>query len=322
MRGVQGRLWADVELLVARDLPGELALGDVLGRGVLPPGRDGDPLSTWLPRIRPVLVALAARASGASAVDPEAQYAAEVLHLALVVHDVALGQRGGRRRRVAKRVLRRSVSVLAGSHITLRALELARHASSPAVLGEVVDTLREIADGQEVADQLRRGALPSREDWREHADGHIAAVFSFCCRAGAHLGAADLGTITSLGRYGRHVGRLWHAAEDVLALEGDEGPSHLVNRALSGRPVLPVIAATEVLPAFGDRWRRFVRAPDEVAAGDLLGEVIELGALGASREVMARESWSARRALAGVAPSDYRAALDQLAADLGRARAA
>jgi len=38
--------------------------------------------------VRPVLVALAARAAGATEVDGETQYVAELLHLALMVHDL------------------------------------------------------------------------------------------------------------------------------------------------------------------------------------------------------------------------------------------
>lgn len=312
--------WEAVQGLVAKDLPRESTLVDVLGRGISAADLADDPLA--LPRIRPVLVALAARAAGASAVDPEAQYAAELLNLAVRLHDVALGQSGGRRRRVAKRVIKRSVGAIAGSHMTLRALELARHASSPALLGEVVDTMRELADGQAVSEDVRAGAVPTREDWREHADGHVAAVFSFCCRAGAHLGAADLPTILALGRYGRHIGRIWHAAEDVAALRSPEGPTHLVNRALAGSPVLPVIVAAESRPELGARWQRLARSPDEAEAARVLGEVIELGAIAGAREVMMRESWNARRALGVVAPSDYRAALDDLAVGLARAEAA
>ena len=72
-------------------------------------------------RVRPMLVALSARAAGAAAVDPELQHAAELLHLALTVHDVTLGQPGGRRRRVARRLLKR----FGGSH-TIWPLPLCR----------------------------------------------------------------------------------------------------------------------------------------------------------------------------------------------------
>lgn len=313
---------ASVLELVAHDLPGDDELLDLLGsRPDRAEGREPAPASTGevrLPRIRPVLVALAARAAGAARVDSEAQHAAELLHLALVVHDVALGQRGGRRRRVARKVLTR----IGTNQVTLRALELARHASSPELLGEVVDTLREIADAQALSQELRGGQLPTREEWREHADGHLGAVFSFCCRAGGHLGHGGVPTLTALGRYGRHMGRLWHAAEDVAAMSGGEGGAHLVTRALAGRPVLPVIGAAERDPAIARQWASLLVDPRPEVAADLALRVVHAGGIPRSRAVMAKESWSARRALQAIPPSPYRRGMEQIAAGIVRPEAA
>lgn len=307
---------ADLDLvrdLVRDDLPADADLVDLLGTDwerELPLGARPD-----LPRIRPILVALAARAAGASsAIEGEPLYAAELLHLALVVHDLALGKQGGRRRRVARRVVRRSVSWLGGNHLTLRALELCRH-SSPEILGELVDTLREISDGQSLARELQQGRPPSAQDWREHADAQTGALFAFCCRVGGHLARAEAPVVTALGRYGRHVGRLWHVAEDLAVLEHGEGAAHLIARAGAGRPVLVVIAAAERDPRVAVAWARLVSDPVDADAAALLARVRELGR-GPAREVMARESWAARRALRTLPESRYRATMERLAARL------
>ena len=281
---------------------------------------EDDPISRRanMPRIRPILVALAARAAGAEVVDEETLYAAELLHLAIGVHDFAFGRQGGRRRRVARRVVKRSVGWLSGNHLTLRALELTRH-GSPEVLGELVDTLREFSDGQELTRRLQLGEVPTRDDWEEHADLLTGALFAFCCRAGGLVAGADPRTLSALGRFGRHLGRLWHAAEDVSVIEHGDAGAHLWARALAGRPVLAVIEASEVDPGIGVAWSALVLDPQAEAADALHARIVQAGGLARTREIIVRESWSARRALRGLPESRYRSALDRFAADLARA---
>src|SRR4029079_12427355 len=100
---------------------------------------------------------------------------------------------------------------------------------------------------------------------------------AFCCRSGGHLGSGDRSTLTALGRYGRHMGRLWHVAEDVAALEvGGEGAAdHLVARALAGRPVLPVIVSPD--PAVLAHWSALVANPHPDVAGRALEGVSRSG---------------------------------------------
>jgi len=281
---------------------------------------EDDPISRRanMPRVRPILVALAARAAGADSVDDETLYAAELLHLALGVHDFAFGRQGGRRRRVARRVVKRSVGWLSGNHLTLRALELTRH-GSPGVMGELVDTLREFSDGQELSRALQQGVIPTREDWEEHADLLTGALFAFCCRSGGLVAGADPRILSALGRFGRHLGRLWHAAEDVSVIEHGDAGAHLWARALAGRPVLAVIESEAMDPGIGQAWAELVLSPQAEAADAIHQRVLRAGGLSRTREIIVRESWSARRALRILPDSRYRTALDRFAADLAKA---
>jgi len=296
--------------VVAEDLPDDASLRDLLGGRV--DGYDPSADREALPRIRPILVALAARAAGAERVDGEAMYAAELLHLALHLHDAALGRRGGRRRWVARKVVKRGVSWMGGNHLTLRALELGREVR-PEVLGEVMDTLRSFADGQDLLRALADGQRPSRDDWLEHADAHTGALFSFCCRTGAYLAGAERPVLRALGRYGRHLGRVWHIAEDLSELTREQAGSHLLARAVAARPVLMVIVAAEFDPTIAERWAALVDAPDSEAAEALVPALLATPAMSRCREVMLRESWSARQALEPLEQTRYRKALDRFA---------
>jgi geranylgeranyl pyrophosphate synthase len=307
-----GRAAGELRELVGDELAGEDALRLLIGRGHAEDLRElfeGERL-----RIRPLLVTLSARAAGAASVGPELQHAAEVLHLALTLHDVTLGQPGGRRRRVARRVLKR----VGRSHLTVRALELARHASAPDALGEVVDTLRSFSDGEALAAGIRdSGLVPGTREVEEHADTYHGALLAFCCRVGGHAAGADPVVVGTLGRYGRHVGRLWTHADDLVHLGSDDAAEHLAERAAAGRPVHAVAHAATVDPRVAAAWMRLVR--EGQGADELVQRVRAAGGGSATREVMARASWTARQALRSMPESPYREGLDVLAAGLARA---
>lgn len=301
---------AGMRNLVAEDLVGDEAVASVAGPDV-------DVRRTEIPRIRPILVALAARATGAHAVNQEAQHAAEMLHLALRVHDLALGREGGRRRRMARRLVKRSVGWLAGNHLTLRALELSRTTDHPGVLEELVDTLRSFADAQALSRDLV-GKRPALVDWLDHADQHTGALFAFCCRVGGHLGGAQMRQVAALGRYGRHLGRQWHIAEDICAFDQGHAAQHVLSRASSGRPALPLISALEQTEGIVNDWHELARRPT-LDAAERVARAVSKGGLAASREALLRESWLARQSLKSLPETPYRSAMDRFAGAIAKA---
>jgi len=320
-----GKELREVRDLVADDLVDEAGLRDLMGRMEQLDLEDApSPFegmaseaghSTEIPRIRPILVALAARAAGAPEVDGQAQVVAELLHLALGAHDLALGRPRSLRRRVARKVIRRSVSWVAGNHLTLRALELSRH-GGPELLEELVETLRAFSDAQALASTLV-GSVPDEDDWLEHADVHVGALFSFCCRVGGILARAPLAQRSALGRFGRHMGRLWHVAEDVAQLEHGDAATYLLHRAATGRPALPIVHLLQRHPEHRDAWLALAVEPDRALAAELVDAVRAAG-LHASREVMLQESWRARRALQGLPTSRYRRSMERLASGVAK----
>lgn len=310
---------------ISSDLPSVGELSHLLGGEGAPADLEAEGLvgtaSGRVPRLRTLLVTLAARAAGAGSVDSELQHAAEMLHMGLLLHDLALGRAEGHRRRVARRLVRRSTDWLGANHLSLRALELVRHLPSPEIMGDAVDTLREFSAGQVLSREVQDGLNPTRATWQEHADTHTGALFSFCCRAGGRLGTPDPAVVSGLGRYGRHVGRECHVAQDVWYLTED-GVDHLVQRALVGRPVLPVVLAAEESEAVRSAWSELVLQPEPEQAEPLVELLAQTDALSRAREVMAKESWAAQRALRSVPESPYRTALERLAEALARPAAA
>jgi len=270
-----------------------------------------------VPRIRPVLVHLAARAAGAEkfAATDEVVMAAEFLGLAVRVHDVALGRQDGRRRRAARRVLGGAAHWLGGNHLTLRALELSRHAPTPDVLTDLVGVLREIADANAMLDALPTldGATPA--DCHHLAEGVTGSVVAFCARSGGHLAEADRRVISALGRYGRNVGAALHVAEDIAALSSPQAESQR-NLLLRAKPALPIAHALQRDHALGDALIDLREHGDIRLATQITDRIEELGGLDAANEAVIRYAWSARRALGAVPNNTHRESLDRLAHNL------
>lgn len=298
---------------------GDLIRGGAPSMGLQPERSAGSDI----PRIRPLLVFLsveAARSRGSQ--DPNVPRAedlaltAELLHLAVVVHDAALGKQGGRRRRAARRILGGTVGWLGGHHLTLRALELAR-LEGPEVLGELLDAMRDASEAHALAESLQ-GRTASTDEALSHAEHHTGVVFSFACRAGARLAGAERPIVSGLGRYGRHAGIAWHLAEDLALLDGgaldDAGASLIADRAETGRPMLPVSIAASADPEVARLWQDLAgqEEPDMDLAQALVGRVHASGAVEVGRRQVLQTSWSARRALQALPPSPHRDALDLL----------
>lgn len=289
----------------------------MLGHGVATGGVSPEShIAPGVPRVRPVLVILASRAAGAEAHADEAAFSAELLHRAVTVHDAALGRQDGRRRRIARRLLGGAAHWLGGHHLGLRALEVAR-TGRPELLGEVLDTMREITEGHTLAEELR-GRDPNRRDWKEYSETHIGAVYAFSCRSGGHLAGAPREVSSALGRYGRHMGIAWHALEDqwLLSIDPSELPHQLAIRTASGRPVLPLIVALERDHRADALLDRVLAEGDEEAARTLQEILVESGGLYATRKLMVEECMTARRALKVLRPGPHRDALDRLAHSL------
>jgi geranylgeranyl pyrophosphate synthase len=308
----------------------DAALQDLAGGDGAP--EDFDPhiyLAPGIPRVRPVLVLLSERAARAHVkgealeesenVTADVAVAAELLHLAILVHDRALGLPGGRRRRAARRLLG-AVGWLGANHLTLRALELSRHAPTPELVGDVLETLREIAEGHALSQSIEnRVASPTEVE--ELAAGYTGAVFDFACRSGARIAGGDRSVVGGLGRYGRHAGVAWHLADDLSVMETDE--TNLVDaieeRLNKRSPNYAVSLGAVRDERIRDLWMEFRNGPiDAERASELRRRIVDAGVLIEGRRHLAEQSWRARRALHGLAPSPDRDALDRLAANIAK----
>lgn len=197
-------------------------------------------------RVRPLSVLLAGRCFGRSGPAFEQMAAVvELVHSATLLHDDVVDE-GMERRGVptARRLFGNGVSVLAGDLLLVNALERTQK-FAPALLSDLVTTLRRLVDGEII--QLRgRTELDLSEAtyYRILAD-KTASLFSFATRAGAILGGATEEQSQALSDFGESLGIAFQLVDDVIDYAGEETGKALFADLVEGKLTLPLVLAIE-----------------------------------------------------------------------------
>ena len=313
-----------------RDFLGRLdrTLEDLAGGEGAPPGFEPQHLiHPEFSRIRPFLVYCAARTvmvdtkdNSHLVQDDETEHvamAAELLHLAVLLHDAALGRQGGRRRRAARRIIGGAMDMLGANHLTLRALELARLSPKPEIIGDLLEAMREITESHVLA-QRQAEDFPAPHQTLTIAEGRNGSIFSFSCRSGARLGGGSRQQINALGRYGRHTGIAWHMAEDMAIVDASERElaEILAERAQNNHVGYIVSLAVEQNPSLLAAWKSLGQSGDSEEALVFAEAVKNTGAVQRGRQRLVNETWAAQRALQALPDNTHRAQLHRIVHDL------
>lgn len=205
-----------------------------------------------IPRIRPVLILLSAHATKKKQVSEQDLehliLTIELLWAAVLVHDLTLGKSGGRRRRVARRLIGGAVGWIGGNSLNIRSMELAQQVSSSFILSELIQVMRDVSESRKDI----RGNLTcffSVQEVSEHFEQHMGAIFSFACRAGCHIAGGNDRDVTLLGRYGLHLGIAWQLQEELQYIKHDV--EHFVEDAMAqNRPLFSLALLLQYEPEF------------------------------------------------------------------------
>lgn len=213
-------------------------------------------------KFRPLLVRLAASLGSPS---PRAvrdvAVAAELIHLASLVHDDILDEATCRRGHTTLHLLYGSGSAtLVGDFLFSRAFCLLAPYAHLGVVGTMTEAIARMCEG-ELEQRAHRGDIGlSEEQYLEQASNKTAALIAACARAGAQVAHLPLAWQDHLYEYGRCLGCAFQIIDDILDFSGDA--SHL------GKPVrrdvrhgvitLPLIYALAD-PFRGTELRGFLR---------------------------------------------------------------
>ncbi|WP_324715991.1 polyprenyl synthetase family protein [Carboxydochorda subterranea] len=241
-------------------------------------------------RVRPLVTLLSGRVFGAADRDviPIAA-AAEMIHMATLVHDDVIDHADTRRGRpTVNAVWGNYPAVLTGDFMLARAMSLIVDQGHPRVLKVMSDMIYEMCEG-EIAQHEAKGRLDlTEEEYLRRIGKKTARFFQACAESGALLGGATPAQVRAMGQFGYFLGMAFQVVDDLLDLTG-EAPvlgKPVGSDLMEGVLTLPVIHMLQH-PRYRDQLLSRLRAvpppPDDMAA--IVHLIRQNGALRYTEEV-------------------------------------
>ncbi|MGY1520722.1 polyprenyl synthetase family protein [Luteimonas sp. A482] len=300
---------AAIDALIRRRLASDVVLINQIAEHIVSAGGK---------RLRPMLVALAGRATGA--VDARHHQLAaiiEFIHTSTLLHDDVVDESDLRRgRRTANALWGNAPSVLVGDFLYSRSFQLMVELDSMAVMQLLADTTNRIAEGEVL--QLLHVHNPDTDEaaYLGVIERKTAVLFAAGTRLGALASGADEATQQALYDYGMQLGYAFQIADDVLDYSGDAAAlgKNLGDDLAEGKATLPLIhAMTRADDATRARLRTVIEQGDTGAMPEVLAAIEAAGSLEYSRNRARDYAAAAEAALARLPENEAMAALRGLA---------
>jgi octaprenyl-diphosphate synthase len=271
-------------------------------------------------RVRPLLMAAAHRALGATSTQPIHALAAafQLIHTATLVHDDVIDHAEQRRGRPSvPRAFGLPSAIVTGDYLFVRAFELAAEYSRSVIL-RCGEACADLAEGEVLQENSRFDIACDREHYFRVIERKTAAIVAAALASVAEIAGAAREIVEAFATYGRALGIAFQLRDDLLDVYGDPD---LLGKPLfadfrEGNPTLLALEAHAALDGAARSEYARLFALRRKAPGDLL-RLKELtdrtGA--ASRVGGAATEWSERAvaAIAVVPDGPYHTLLDQLA---------
>ncbi|MDD4933875.1 MAG: polyprenyl synthetase family protein [Methylacidiphilaceae bacterium] len=299
---------------------------DQIDREVL---RQADELDPWIrphfhsllasrgKRLRPLLVVLAAGASGGVRADHiDLAVVVEMIHVATLIHDDILD--GARIRRGEPTATSRwgnEVSVLLGDTLFAHALRICAKLPEGAV-ERVASAVCTVCAGEILQTQRRFDWGLREEDYFQIIERKTGELFRMPCEVSAWLNGVPDHVSHALGRYGMALGSAYQIYDDCLDLLGKE---EVTGKTLGtdwggGKPTLPILYLLD--SKNGTRRNELIDAFHRgkfTSRDDLLPLLAENGVLPRTQKKVEGILRSARNELATLSPGDSKQALEEVA---------
>lgn len=270
-------------------------------------------------RLRPILVLLAAGASGTIS-EQHLKLAAvvEFIHTATLLHDDVVDISTLRRGRpTANAEWGNAPSVLVGDFLYTRAFQLLVSIGDLKLMRLMADTTNTIAEGEVL--QLTRAGKPdtSENEYFQVIKSKTAVLFAAAMAGGAILNQRDDDIVDRFYRFGLNLGMAFQVIDDVLDYEGDPQVmgKNVGDDLAEGKPTLPLIYTLE---HGSEHQRELVREAITNKSNDHLSSIIqatrECGAIAYTRQVATGFSETAQQALDAITDNSYKQAAVRLCA--------
>ncbi len=246
----------------------EQKLAEVLGKaeGIIKDTCAGL-LSAGGKRIRPLLTVYSGLCFGPLNTNMVfAAVAAELVHMASLVHDDVIdGSQTRRARDTVNSLHGNSAAVLTGDYIFAEAFNILSSHKLFAPMGYLVEAIKAMCDG-EVNQAGELFALSANPDkYFARIAQKTGILLAACCRSGAQTGGGSEKEIEVMGEYGLNLGYAFQIVDDILDFTGTQeklGKPVGVD-VTSGNITLPVILLMDN-PVYGN-WVKEVLATRQVS---------------------------------------------------------
>lgn len=300
---------AAIDALIRRRLSSDVVLINRIAEHIVSAGGK---------RLRPMLVALAGRATGAVTGEHH-QLAAiiEFIHTSTLLHDDVVDESDLRRgRSTANALWGNAPSVLVGDFLYSRSFQLMVELDRMEIMRILADTTNRIAEGEVL--QLLHVRNPDTDEaaYLDVIERKTAVLFAAGTRLGALASGADAATQQALHDYGLQLGYAFQIADDVLDYSGDADAlgKNLGDDLAEGKATLPLIhAMAQANDATRSRLREVIERGEVAAMSEVLAAIRAAGSLDYSLARARDYAAAAEAALGGLPENDALAALRGLA---------
>jgi octaprenyl-diphosphate synthase len=264
----------EVEREVNRSLKREDPLqGDIYEHILLRPGK----------KIRPALVLFSAGINDSRITTLAA--AAEMIHLATLIHDDVIDEATLRRNQATlNKKWGNETAVLTGDNLFASAFFILTGGVGPEVIRILSRAAERMCAGEMGQIRHKFDLRLKEKDYLKIIAEKTGALMAACCQAGALLGGKDNKTMEILERYGLNFGTAFQIVDDCLDLTGEEGKlgKSLGSDIRKGKLTLPLIYFLEkskpALKSFNElreAWLSSKDGPREKSISDSLEKARE-----------------------------------------------
>ncbi len=247
-------------------------------------------------RLRPLLLTLSARACGLDDLPPaviQAAAAAELIHMATLIHDDVVDETPLRRGRPTAYASFGSTSaILSGDVMLAKAMELLALTGSIETIRVMSGAVVAMAQGEVREVEVRGDFELSEEMHLEILRLKTAEFMAACCQVGAILAGGAAAQCEALAGYGRHLGIAFQIVDDLLDYAGKatETGKRRGTDLIEGCATLPLILLRDRCDAEESAFVEslFGTEPDEVSLERLLA-LMDSKSVFAAAEAAAKE---------------------------------
>lgn len=268
-------------------------------------------------RLRPLLTLQSAQCFGplnSAALD--AAVAAELIHMASLIHDDVIDH-SDRRRGIPTINSQRGnqVAVLAGDYVFAEAFRILANKHLLTSMSYLVDAIQSMCDGEIQQAEQRCDLAVEPSQYFQRIAQKTGILLASCCCSGAASAGANQEAVEALGQYGMNLGYAYQIIDDILDFTGNPQVTGKPAAAdlLNGYITLPVIYLLDK-PLYGPWAREMLQARDLSPANvqRIIQALISSGALNEAFTTALRCAQTAVQALSSLPPSPSKTFLGEL----------